>query len=164
MSIREGINRKVSFDTRDELGVKIDKLTVMLGRLAAKDNNEKRLFKPQIYQGRGRGQNRSFSQGNYQDRNRSNNRSSSRDRGQFRDRPGLGRITEEAIFEVTLGDMVDKTAEGNIVLCKAVLTLVHNCYLFLYMKCLGGLHYNSLYALSLHSATSSSLGSLFFAC
>ena len=42
MSIREGINRKVSFDTRDELGDKIDKLTVMLGRLAAKDNNEKR--------------------------------------------------------------------------------------------------------------------------
>ena len=36
-------------------------------------------------------------------------------------------------------------------LCKAVLTVVHNCYLFLYMKCLGGLHYNLLYALSLHS-------------
>ena len=28
--------------------------------------------------------------------------------------PGLSRITEEAIFEVTLGDMVDKIAEGNI--------------------------------------------------
>ena len=41
MSIREGVNRKVSFDTRDKLGNKIDKLTVMLGRLAAKDNNEK---------------------------------------------------------------------------------------------------------------------------
>ena len=26
----------------------------------------------------------------------------------------LSRTTEEAIFEVTLGDMVDKTAEGNI--------------------------------------------------
>ena len=87
MSIREGINRKVSFDTRDILGDKIDKLTVMLGRLAAKDNNKKKPFKPQIYQGRGRGQNRGFSQGNYQDRNRSNNRSRSRDRGQFRDRP-----------------------------------------------------------------------------
>ena len=36
-------------------------------------------------------------------------------------------------------------------LCKAVLTVVHNYYLFLYMKCLGGLHYNSLYALSLHN-------------
>ena len=35
-------------------------------------------------------------------------------------------------------------------LCKVVLTVVHNCYLFLYMQCLGGLHYNSLYAMSLH--------------
>ena len=50
MSIREGTNRKVSFDTRDKLGDKIDKLTVMLGRLTAKDNHEKRPFKPQIYQ------------------------------------------------------------------------------------------------------------------
>ena len=57
MSIREGANRKVSFDTRDKLEDKIDKLTVMLGRLAAKDNNEKRPFKPQIYQSKGRGQN-----------------------------------------------------------------------------------------------------------
>ena len=28
--------------------------------------------------------------------------------------PDLSRITEEAIFEVTLGDTVDKIAEGNI--------------------------------------------------
>ena len=41
MSIREEINRNVSFHTRDKLGNKIDKLTVLLGRLAAKDNNEK---------------------------------------------------------------------------------------------------------------------------
>ena len=46
MSIREGVNRKVSFDTRDKLENKIYKLTVMLGRLAAKDNNQKRPFKP----------------------------------------------------------------------------------------------------------------------
>ena len=38
-----------------------------------------------------------------------------------------------------------------VLLCKAVLPVVHNCYLFLYMICLGGLHYNSLYVLSLHS-------------
>ena len=87
MSIREGVNRKVSFDTRDKLGDKIDKLTVKLGRLAAKDNNKKRPFKTQIYQGRGRGQNRGYSQRNYQNRNRLNTRSNSRDRGQFRDRP-----------------------------------------------------------------------------
>ena len=84
MSIREGTNRKVSFDTRDKLGDKIDKLTAMLSRLAAKDNNEKGPFKPQIYQSRGRGQNRGYSQRNYQNRNRLNNRSSSRGRGQFR--------------------------------------------------------------------------------
>ena len=40
MSIREGASRKVSFDIRDELGDKKDKLTVMLGRLASKDNSE----------------------------------------------------------------------------------------------------------------------------
>ena len=87
MSIREGIIRKVLFDTRFELGDKIDKLAVTLDRLAAKDNNEKRPFKPQIYQGRGREQNKGYSQRNYQNRNRLNNRSSSRDRGQFSDRP-----------------------------------------------------------------------------
>ena len=87
LSIREGASRKVSFDTRDKLGDKINKLTVMLGRLAAKDNSKKRPFKPQTYQGRGRGQNRGYSQRTYQNRNRSNNRSSSRDRRQFRDRP-----------------------------------------------------------------------------
>ena len=38
ISIREGVSRKVSFDTRDKLGYKIDKLTVMISRLAAKDN------------------------------------------------------------------------------------------------------------------------------
>ena len=54
----------------------------MLGRLAAKDSREMSLFKPQIYQGRGRGQNRGYSQRNYQ--NRLGNRYKSRDRGQFR--------------------------------------------------------------------------------
>ena len=84
MSIREGASRKVSFDTRDKLGDKIDKLTVMLGRLAAKDSNKKRPFKPQIYQSRGRGQNRGYSQRYYQNMNRLSNRSTSRHRGQFR--------------------------------------------------------------------------------
>ena len=86
MSIMEGTNRKVSFDTRDELGDKIDKITVMSGRLGAKDNCDMGPFKPQVYQGSGRGQNRNFNQRNYQDRNRLNNRSNRRDRGQFRDR------------------------------------------------------------------------------
>ena len=30
-----------------------------------------------------------------------------------------------------------KSSGIHLVLCKAVLTLAHNCYLFLYMKCLG---------------------------
>ena len=94
MSNREGANRKISLDTRDELEDKLDKLTVMLGRLAAKDNSEKRPFKPQIYQNRGRGQNRGYSHRNYQNRNRLNNRSSSRDRGQFRQDRGKPRFEQ----------------------------------------------------------------------
>ena len=49
MNIRDGTERRVSFGTRDELGDKIDKLTVAMSRLAAKDNHERRPFKPQIY-------------------------------------------------------------------------------------------------------------------
>ena len=59
MSIRGSHNRKVSFDTKEELGDKIDKLVVMIGKLVTRDSGAGRQFKPQIYQGRGRGQNRS---------------------------------------------------------------------------------------------------------
>ena len=38
MSIREGASRRVSFDTREELNDKINKLTFMVGKLAAKDS------------------------------------------------------------------------------------------------------------------------------
>ena len=41
MNIRDGTERKVSFSARDELGDKIDKLTLIMSRLAAKNNNEK---------------------------------------------------------------------------------------------------------------------------
>ena len=61
MRIRDGHNRKVSFDTKEELGDKIDKLAVMTGKLATRDSGTGRQFKPQIYQNRGRGQSR----GNY---------------------------------------------------------------------------------------------------
>ena len=94
MNIRKGGSRKVSFDIRDELGDKIDKLTVMLGILAAKDSNERRPFKPQVYQSRGRGQNRGYSQRSYQNRNRLGNRSNSRDRGQFRQVRGRPRFEQ----------------------------------------------------------------------
>ena len=38
MSIKDDHSKGVTFDTRDELGDKIDKLTVMIGKLAAKDS------------------------------------------------------------------------------------------------------------------------------
>ena len=56
----------------DELGDKIDKLTVVMSRLAAKESHEKRPFKSQIY--KSRGQNRSYNQGGYQNRSNSRNR------------------------------------------------------------------------------------------
>ena len=77
MSVRDGTERRVSFNTRDELGDKIDKLTVVMSRLAAKDSNDRRPFKPQIC--RSRGQHRSYGQGSYQ------NRSGSRNMRQFTD-------------------------------------------------------------------------------
>ena len=61
MSVRDGTERRVSFNTRDELGDKIDKLTVVMSKLATKDSYERKPFKLQIY--KSRGQNRSCSQG-----------------------------------------------------------------------------------------------------
>ena len=62
MSIRDSQNRKVSFDTKEELEVKIDKLVVMIGKLATGDSEAGRQFKPQMYQNRGRGHNRNYNQ------------------------------------------------------------------------------------------------------
>ena len=81
MSITEGPSRRVSFDTREEVNDKIDKLTVMIGKLAAKDSGRTRQFKPPLHQNRGRGQNTGYNQRNYQNMYRSDNRSNSRDRG-----------------------------------------------------------------------------------
>ena len=50
MSIRDGHNRKVSFDTKEELADKIDKLAVMISTLATRDNGTGRQLKPQICQ------------------------------------------------------------------------------------------------------------------
>ena len=71
LSVRDRTDRRVSFNTKDELGDKIDKLTVMMSKLAAKYNHERKPFKPQIY--KSSSQNRSYGQGGYQ--NRSDNRS-----------------------------------------------------------------------------------------
>ena len=48
MSVRDGAERKVLFNARDKLGDKIDKLTAIMGRLATKDRNDKRPFKPKF--------------------------------------------------------------------------------------------------------------------
>ena len=91
MNIMEGAGRRVAFDTREELGDKIDKLMVMIGKLAAKDSNRNRPFKPQIHKSRRPpcpGQNKGYSQRSYQNRTRVDNRANSRDRGQFRQNRG----------------------------------------------------------------------------
>ena len=48
--IRDSHKRQVSFDTKEELGDKIDKLAVMMGKLAARNSGTGRQFKPQIHQ------------------------------------------------------------------------------------------------------------------
>ena len=100
MSITDGHNRKVSFDTKEEPGDKIDKLAVMIDKLATRYNGTGRQFKPQIYQNRGRGQNRSYNHHNYQNRYRPDSgNSDSTDKIEV----GLGRerITEEETLEKT---------------------------------------------------------------
>ena len=77
MSVKDGTERRVSFNNRDELGDKIDKLTVVMSGLAAKDTHVKRPFKPQTY--KIRGQHRSYGQRTYQ------SKLGSRNRGQFMD-------------------------------------------------------------------------------
>ena len=72
MSIREETDKRVSFNTRDKLGDKIDKLTVVISKLVVTDSHERRAFKPQIY--KSRGQNRSYGQGRYQARSNDRNR------------------------------------------------------------------------------------------
>ena len=86
MSIKDSHSRKVSFDTREELSDSIDKLAVMIGKLATRDSGSVRQFKAQIYQGRGRGQNRgnydrhNYDQWGYQNKYRSD----SGDKRQYR--------------------------------------------------------------------------------
>ena len=58
MSIKDNHSRHVTFDTGDELGDKIDKLMVTIGKLATRDSRSGRQFIPQLYQGKRRGQHR----------------------------------------------------------------------------------------------------------
>ena len=72
MSVRDRTDRRASFNTREELGDKIDKPAVIMSKLAAKDSHKGRPFKPQIY--KSRGQNRAYGQGGYQARSDSGSR------------------------------------------------------------------------------------------
>ena len=46
MNVRDGTERKVSFNSSNKLGDKIDKLRTVISSLAAKDSHKKRPFKP----------------------------------------------------------------------------------------------------------------------
>ena len=46
MNIKEGFGKKVTFDTMDSKEQKIDKLTVMMGKLVTEDKRQNRQFKP----------------------------------------------------------------------------------------------------------------------
>ena len=116
MSIREGYHKKVSFDTKEELGDKIDKLAAMIDKLTTRDSGRSRQFKPQIHQIRGRGQNRNYNQRNYQNRYRSDNQSNSSDRRQS-DKTIVGldmnKIIEGITLEEPQGTTIDRVVEEN---------------------------------------------------
>ena len=50
MSLKDSNNKMVTFNTQDRLEDKIDKLTVMISKLGARDSKVNRPFKPQVYQ------------------------------------------------------------------------------------------------------------------
>ena len=59
VSVRDSQNIKVSFNTPDNIEQKIDRLTVMVGKLVTEDKGHPKPFKPQVYQSnRGRNQSR----------------------------------------------------------------------------------------------------------
>ena len=99
MNVTDGTERKVSFNARDELGDKKDKLTVMMSRLAAKDSYEKRPFKSQIY--KSRGQSRSYNHTGYQNRS---SRSDSRTEDNM-ETIDLDKTIEIIIFKETLEEI-----------------------------------------------------------
>ena len=126
MGIRDGTERKVSFNARDELGNKIDKLTVMMDRLAARDSNDKRPFKPQIYKSRGsypHSQNRNYNQRNYQAVDTEDNMD------EEVIGPDINKITGGTVFKKkTLGDMEDKIVEENIEMIGMMVTIEVGTY------------------------------------
>ena len=86
-----------------------------MGRLAVKDSNDKRPFKPQIYKSRGsypQDLNRTYNQRNYENRSRLGSRSDSRNRGQYgNNRPRFQQNYRGNNFQENIRDMEDKTVE-----------------------------------------------------
>ena len=68
MSIRDSQSKRVLFNMSDNLEQKIDRLTVMMGKLVTEDKGHPKPFKPQVYQSnRGRYQNRGNFCGRFRD-------------------------------------------------------------------------------------------------
>ena len=69
MSIKDSYNnKKVTFNTQDRLEDTIDRLMVMMNKLAANNKGTNKQFKPKIYQSKRRCQTRNFyDRNNYQD-------------------------------------------------------------------------------------------------
>ena len=113
MNIKDGyISKKVTFDTHDSLGEKIDRLTSMMNKLTAQDDNQNKQFKPKIYQSKQRGQTRSFYDQNYDQRNYQNRyRSNSADKRislSVRIQYGQNyRIIEVKIIEVYIEEIIE---------------------------------------------------------
>ena len=51
---------KVTFDTKDSLEEKIDRLIPMMSKLPVRDDGQNKQIKPKIVQGKRRGQTRNF--------------------------------------------------------------------------------------------------------
>ena len=62
MSVRDSQSKRVSFNTADNLEQKIDRPTVMMGKLVTEDEGNPKPFKPQVYQSN---RSRNQSRGNY---------------------------------------------------------------------------------------------------
>ena len=61
MNIKGGyISKKVTFDTQDSSDEKIYRLTSMISKLTAEDDDQTKQFKQKIYQSKRRGQRRNF--------------------------------------------------------------------------------------------------------
>ena len=117
MSFKDSHSRRDSFDTKEELGDKIDKLAVMIGKLVTRDSRSVTQFKPQIYQGKDRGQNRgNYGICNYNQRACQNRyRSDSEDRRQYRQergRPRYGQNYRRGNFRGSVRSFDRKTRRG----------------------------------------------------